>query len=72
MWRMPTSTRGSATRSADAPRRRAGRGFLREMWPRLRRDRAAAVGLVVVVLVVVMAAVGPLVSSLNPTAQAIA
>ncbi len=42
------------------------------MWPRLRRDRAAAVGLAVVVLVVVMAAVGPFVSSLNPTAQVLA
>ncbi|HLN14530.1 MAG TPA: ABC transporter permease [bacterium] len=45
---------------------------MRQMWPRLRRDRAAAAGLVVVGLVVVMAAVGPFVSSLNPSAQILA
>jgi len=42
------------------------------MWARLRRDRAAVVGLAVVAFVATMAAAGPFVSGLNPTAQVLA
>jgi len=68
---MLTWTRGSATRNAGVPGG-AGRGLVRQVWPRLCRDRAGFAGFVVVVLVVVIAAVGPFVSSLNPTEQILA
>jgi peptide/nickel transport system permease protein len=45
------------------------RGFWRLCWSRLRRDRAGMAGLFVVLVIVAVAAAGPLVWRLDPSAQ---
>jgi len=72
---MHISIRGSTTPSpavpsaASAARRGRARGFWRLCWSRLRRDRAGMAGLFVVLVIVAVAAAGPLVWRLDPSAQ---
>ncbi len=72
---MHISIRGSATPSpADvstvaAARRGRARSFWRFCWSRLRRDLAGMAGLLVLLVIVAVATLGPLVWHLDPAAQ---
>jgi ABC-type dipeptide/oligopeptide/nickel transport system permease subunit len=68
---MATQTQSAASRlaHADAPLKQAPRGLWRDAWQRLKRNRSALAGAVVIAAFIILAVAAPLLAPYDPIAQ---